>query len=78
VQIEQLLKALAQKCRELEALKGNPEKLQQTLAFMEELTKKVQRTKAATPEDAPSNKTKPCDDQTSKLTQQNRIDPSGR
>ncbi len=56
VQIEQLLKILAQKCRELEALKGNPEELQQTLAFMEELTKKVQRTKATTPEDAPSDK----------------------
>ena len=31
VQIEQLLKVLAQKCRELEALKGNPKELQQTL-----------------------------------------------
>ncbi len=58
VQIEQLLKVLAQKCRELEALKGNPEELQQTLAFMAELTKKVQRAKATASEDAPSNKPK--------------------
>jgi len=58
VQIEQLLKVLAQKCRELEALKGNPEELQQTLAFMAELTKKVQRAKETASEDAPSNKPK--------------------
>jgi transposase len=45
VQIEQLLKVLAQKCRELEALKGNPQELQQTLEFMEELTKKAQKAK---------------------------------
>jgi transposase len=45
VQIEQLLKVLAQKCRELESLKGNPKELQQTLAFMEELTKKAKQAK---------------------------------
>ena len=45
VQIEQLLKVLAQKCRELEALKGNPEELQQTLKFVEDLTKKAQKAK---------------------------------
>ena len=47
VQIEQLLKVLAQKCRELESLKGNPQELQQTLEFMEELTKKAQKAKQA-------------------------------
>lgn len=39
VQIEQLLRVLKSKCEELEALKGNPEELQQTLALIETLTK---------------------------------------
>jgi len=45
VQIEQLLRVLRSKCEELEALKGNPEELQQTLALIETLTK--QKTAAA-------------------------------
>jgi transposase len=45
VQIEQLLRVLKSKCEELEALKGNPEELQQTLALIETLTK--QKTAAA-------------------------------
>jgi transposase len=40
VQIEQLLRVLKSKCEELEALKGNPEELQQTLALIETLTRK--------------------------------------
>jgi len=42
VQIEQLLRVLSAKCRELEALKGDPAELQQTLALLETLTKKAQ------------------------------------
>lgn len=45
VQIEQLLRVLKSKCEELEALKGNPDELQQTLALIETLTK--QQTAAA-------------------------------
>lgn len=45
VQIEQLLKVLAAKCNELESLKGDPKELQQTLALLEELTKKAQSAK---------------------------------
>ena len=51
-QIEQLLRVLKIKCDELEALKGNPAELQQTLALIETLTKKQQGTAkqtAATP-----------------------------
>ena len=51
-QIEQLLRVLKIKCDELEALKGNPAELQQTLALIETLTKKQQETAkqaAATP-----------------------------
>ena len=43
VQIEQLLRVLRAKCEELEALKGNPEELQQTLALIETLTKKFRK-----------------------------------
>ena len=43
-QIEQLLRVLKIKCDELEALKGNPAELQQTLALIETLTKKQQET----------------------------------
>jgi len=46
VQIEQLLRVLAGKCRELETLKGDPAELQQTLALLEDLTKKAQAAKA--------------------------------
>jgi transposase len=41
VQIEQLIKALARKCKELEKLKGSGEELQQTLALIETLTEKA-------------------------------------
>jgi transposase len=53
VQIEQLLRVLRSKCEELEALKGNPEELQQTLALIETLTK--QKTAAAATSDAPTS-----------------------
>ena len=42
-QIEQLLRVLASKCRELESLKGNPEELQQTLALLETLKKEAKQ-----------------------------------
>jgi transposase len=41
-QIEQLVAALARKCDELGALKGNEDELQQTLALVAELTRKAQ------------------------------------
>ena len=47
-QIEQLLRVLRSKCEELEALKGNPEELQQTLALIETLTKQKTATAAET------------------------------
>ena len=50
VQIEQLLRVLRQKCDELATLKGGDQELQQTLALIEELTKRAQKT---TPERAP-------------------------
>lgn len=53
VQIEQLLRVLRSKCAELEALKGNPEELQQTLALIESLTK--QKTEADAATDAPAS-----------------------
>ena len=43
VQIEQLLRVLRSKCKELESLKGSPEELQQTLALIETLTQKAQK-----------------------------------
>lgn len=46
-QIEQLLRVLRSKCKELEALKGNPEELQQTLALIETLTKEKTAAAAA-------------------------------
>ena len=47
VQIEQLLRVLSSKCEELEALKGSPEELQQTLSLLETLTNKAQLAQAA-------------------------------
>jgi transposase len=41
VQIEQLLKVLSQKCKELSMLKGSEQELQQTLSLIEELTRKA-------------------------------------
>lgn len=54
VQIEQLLRVLKSKCEEIEALKGNPEDLQQTLALIETLMK--QKTTAAETADDSSTK----------------------
>jgi transposase len=47
VQIEQLLRVLQAKCEELQALKGDPAELQQTLALVETLTKQHQQAVAA-------------------------------
>ena len=47
VQIEQLLRVLRQKCDELATLKGGEQELQQTLALIEELTKRAQKTTPA-------------------------------
>lgn len=54
VQIEQLLRVLSSKCKELEALKGDPRELQQTLALLETLTKKAQEAAPAADDEAPS------------------------
>jgi hypothetical protein len=60
VQIEQLLRVLASKCRELDSLKGNPQELQQTLAVLETLTQEARQTReAAAPERAPSRPDRP-------------------
>jgi transposase len=47
IQIEQLLRVLRAKCEELEALKGDPAELQQTLALVETLTRQQQKAAAA-------------------------------
>jgi hypothetical protein len=47
VQIEQLLRVLQAKCEELQALKGDPAELLQTLALVETLTKQRQAAAAA-------------------------------
>jgi transposase len=62
VQIEQLLKVLSQKCRELSALKGNESELQQTLELLQELAAKAAAEKAppggdASEDVAPSGRT---------------------
>jgi transposase len=49
IQIEQLLRVLKIKCEELEALKSNPEELQQTLALIESLTAQKAAAAAASP-----------------------------
>lgn len=54
VQIEQLLRVLNAKCKELEALKGDPLELQQTLDLLNTLTKKAQASAATMPEDGAS------------------------
>ncbi len=46
VQIEQLVRMLRAKCEELAALKGNEAELQQTLALVEELTRRSQEVTA--------------------------------
>ena len=53
VQIEQLLRVLKAKCEELEALKGDPAELQQTLALVETLTKQQQQARDAAEESSP-------------------------
>jgi transposase len=55
-QIEQLLAALARKCRELESLKGSKDELQQTLALIETLTKEKKALEKPAPEGASDGK----------------------
>lgn len=56
-QIEQLLRVLTSKCKELEALKGNKGELQQTLELLNEAKKKaLELEKAKEPEAAPPTK----------------------
>ncbi|HET7538233.1 MAG TPA: IS66 family transposase [Polyangiaceae bacterium] len=71
VQIEQLLRVLKAKCKELEALKGDPAELQQTLALVETLTKQQQEAKTAA--SASSPKKKPKDRERSGPTEQPRL-----
>jgi hypothetical protein len=52
IQIEQLLRMLRAKCEELEALKGDPAELQQTLALVETLTRQQQKAATAVGQDA--------------------------
>jgi hypothetical protein len=49
VQIGQLVAALTRKCKELEALKGSRDELQQTLALIDTLTERAQRAEAQRP-----------------------------
>ena len=51
-QIEQLLKVLQQKCRELSVLKGSEQELQQTLSLIEDLTRQAQAAKDKTTQQA--------------------------
>lgn len=71
VQIEQLLRVLKAKCKELEALKGDPAELQQTLALVETLTKQQQEAKTAA--SAGSPKKKPKDREKTGPTEQPRL-----
>lgn len=74
VQIEQLLRVLKSKCDELEALKGNPAELQQTLALIETLTKQRQESADAQPAATTGDKTKPRKERTkSGPTEQPRL-----
>jgi transposase len=58
IQIEQLIKALALKCKELEKLKGSGEELQQTLALIETLTEKAQKVAATAAGNGKEEKTR--------------------
>lgn len=53
LQIEQLVAALARKCRELEVLKGSKDELQQTLALVDKLTEQHQALAAKLAADVP-------------------------
>jgi transposase len=54
VQIEQLLRALRAKCDELAALKGSEDELQQTLALVEDLSRRAQHAAVPTAAMSPS------------------------
>lgn len=56
VQIEQLLRVLHAKCEELQALRGDPAELQQTLDLVATLTKQHQQAAAAALDASPGNK----------------------
>jgi transposase len=71
IQIEQLLRVLKIKTRELEALKGDPAELQQTLALVETLTKQKQEAERAA--SGGSSKKKPKDREKTGPTQQTRL-----
>ncbi|HVJ11195.1 MAG TPA: IS66 family transposase [Burkholderiales bacterium] len=53
-QIEQLIKVLSQKCRELSVLKGSEQELQQTLSLIEQLTTQAQAAKDKTTSSSPA------------------------
>jgi transposase len=59
IQIEHLLGVLRAKCEELEALKGDPAELQQTLALVETLTRQQQKAAAAVAPEALETEEKP-------------------
>jgi transposase len=71
IQIEQLLRVLKLKTKELEALKGDPAELQQTLALVESLTKQQQEAERKASGGAP--KKKPKDREKTGPTEQPRL-----
>jgi len=72
IQIEQLLRVLKLKTRELETLKGDPAELQQTLALVETLTKQQQEAERAAKVGGTPKK-KPKDREKSGPTEQPRL-----
>jgi transposase len=77
-QIEQLVAALARKCKELESLKGSHDELQQTLALIDKLTKQKSallaesgEREATAEDDSPSSRTKKPRDKTGPTEQPN-------
>lgn len=58
IQIAQLLRALRAKCDELATLKGSEHELQQTLALVEELSRRAQQTEEASDSEVPSTEEK--------------------
>jgi transposase len=72
IQIEQLLRVLKLKTRELEVLKGDPAELQQTLALVETLTKQQQEAERAA-KSGGTPKKKPKDRENTGPTEQPRL-----
>jgi transposase len=63
---QHLADALARKCKELEALKGDPSELQRTLALVETATREAQAALTGAPPPEPKDRPKPTREQTGK------------